>query len=259
MDTSKKNKDSYAICLIGHGSRNQEGTQEFQTLLHKIRDTKIFEITQGGFLEFAKPTVAEALSACLSNEVKNIIILPGILFHGKHTETDIPNSVSEILREYPEVNLIYSSPLETQPEVMEACKSRIEEAEKLSTKSISRSETLLMTIGHGSQNTRCNLKVEKELSMLGEKMGFGKTLIFFSGFSKNFPEDLQERFIPHGFNRVILFPFFLFSGVWVNRVHTLSDVLQLKYPDTEFLTTSCLSHHGKIVEALVQRAKEKLL
>ncbi|MZH41071.1 MAG: sirohydrochlorin chelatase [Nitrospinae bacterium] len=259
MAISKSDKNSYAICLIGHGSRNQEATQEFQTLLHKIRDKRICPNTQGGFLEFAKPTVTEALSACLNTGLKNIIILPGILFSGKHTETDIPNSAFEILQNYPETNLIFSNPLETHPEVMQACKSRIQEAEITSTKSIPRSETLLITIGHGSKNTNCNLKVKNEISNLGEKLGFAKTLIFFSGINNNSLDDLQESFIPHGFNRVIIFPFFLFSGVWVKRVHTLADEFQLKYQDTEFLKASCLSHHDKIVEALVQRAKEKAL
>ena len=101
-------------------------------------------------------------------------------------------------------------------------------------------------------------KVEKILSQLGENMGFGKTLTGFAGSSQHYMEDMQEKFKPQRFRRVILFPFFLFSGVWVKRVHALADTLQGKYPHTEILKTSCLSHHALIIDALIQRVRESV-
>ena len=89
-------------------------------------------------------------------------------------------------------------------------------------------------------------------------MGFGKTLTGFAGSSQHYLEDMQKKFTPQGFRRVILLPFFLFSGVWVKRVHALADTLQGKYPNTEILKTSCLSHHALIIDALIQRVRESV-
>lgn len=258
MNIFTDGRHSYAICLIGHGSRNPEGTQEFLTLCEKLRDKKICEIVECGFLEFARPTAAEALSACCRDGIKNIIILPGILFSGEHTQRDVPDTAGEVFRDRPEINLVFAEPLATQPEVMKACQKRIEEREKISPKSISRSETLLMTIGHGSRDTDFNSQVENNLSRLGEKLGFGKTLTFLAGSPLHSLEDMQEKFNPQGFRRVMLLPFFLFTGVWVKRVHALADTFQKKYLDTEFLKASCLNHHDLIVEALIQRARQSV-
>ena len=89
-------------------------------------------------------------------------------------------------------------------------------------------------------------------------MGFGKTIAFFAGTSKSSLEDLQKYFAQGEFRRVIVMPFFLFSGVWVKRIHTLAETFQNKYLDTEIIKTSCLSHHDLIVEALIQRARESV-
>jgi len=53
-------------------------------------------------------------------------------------------------------------------------------------------------------------------------------------------------------------PFFLFTGVWVKRIHALADTFQRKHPDTEFLKASCLKHHELIVETLIQQARKSI-
>ena len=256
--TEDKLPNSYAICLIGHGSRDLEAVQEFLTLSQKLHKKKFCKIVEPGFLELAKPTAAVGLSACQQNDVKNIIILPGILFSGEHTQRDIPRTASEVFQNKPETNLIFAKPLATHPKVIEACQKRIEGGENNSPKSISRPETLLITIGHGSRDTDFNSEVKKMLTQLGKKMGFGKTIAFFAETSQSSLEDLQNKFAQGEFRRVILMPFFLFSGVWVKRIHTLAETFQSKYPDTEIIKTSCLSHHDSIVEALIQRARESV-
>ena len=250
--------ESYAICLLAHGSRELIGTQEFLALGEKLRKTNICKTIECGFLEFANPTAEEALSACHREGGKNIIILPSILFSGEHTQRDIPNTVGKLFRDHPAVNIIFASPLGTQPKVIEACRQRIEESEKIATKSISRSETLLVVFGHGSRDKRFNAQVNKSLFKLGENIGFGKTLIFFVGSPKYSLEDIYKSFTPLGFRRVILFPFFLFTGVWVKRVNALADTFQKKYLNIEFLKAPCLSHHDLIVDALIQRVRESV-
>ena len=80
-------------------------------------------------MEFAKPTVAEALSACHLEGIKHIIILPGILLPGEHSQRDIPNAIGKVFRDHPEINIYFAEPLGIQPQVMEVCRERIEEAE----------------------------------------------------------------------------------------------------------------------------------
>ena len=260
MDNFADNRlpDSYAICFIGHGSRDPEGIQEFLALWQKLRERKICRTMEYGFLEFAKPTVCEALSACNLDGIKHIIILPGILLPGEHSQRDIPNAIGKVFRDHPKINIHFAEPLGTQPQVMEVCRERIEEAENFSKNFISPPEKLLMTVVHGSPDTDCNSQVEKNFHLFGKKMGFGKTITHFAGTSQHSLEDTLEKVMPQEFHRVILLPFFLLPGVWVKRVHALADTFQEKHPDTEFLKASCLKHHEWIVDALIHQARESI-
>ena len=123
--TDDRLPDSYVICLIGHGSRDPEGAQDFLTLSQKLCERKFCHIVESGFLEFENPNITEALSACQRNGVKNIIILPGILFSGKHTQRDVSHIASAVFRNHPEINLIFAEPLVTQPKVIEASRKLI--------------------------------------------------------------------------------------------------------------------------------------
>mgnify|MGYP006433979657 CR=1 FL=1 len=101
--TSDRLPDSYAICLLGHGSRDPEGIEEFLILWKKLRGRKFCRITECGFLEFAKPDISEALSACRQDGIQNIIIVPGILLPGEHTHRDIPEAIRKASRNHPEL------------------------------------------------------------------------------------------------------------------------------------------------------------
>ncbi len=254
--TERRLPDSYAICLIGHGSRDPEGTREFLTLWKKLAERNFCRITEYGFLEFARPSATEALAACHQKGVENIISLPGILLPGKHTQNDIPEVFGKVFHNTPEINPLFPRPLGFDSKIMEACQGRIKDAEKLSSNAIPHSKTLLAILAHGSRDSRINSEAEKKLVLLGKEMGFAKTVVHFAGTSKISMEDIFENLRPQDFSRVILLPFFLFTGVWVKRVHALSDTLQRKHTKTEFLKTSCLQHHDSIVDALIQRVAE---
>jgi precorrin-8X/cobalt-precorrin-8 methylmutase len=250
--------DSYAICLLGHGSREQEGIQEFLILLKKLRKTKFCSITEYGFLGYSRPTIPEALSACQQDGIKNIIIMPSILLPGEHTKKDIPNAIGKVFQNRPDINIFYAEPLGTQAEIMKVCKDRIWEAENSSQKTISHSETLFITVAHGSHDINSNSQVEKNFHLLGQKLSFGKTIVHFAGLSQKPLEEKLEEFLEPQFRRIILFPFFLFTGTWVKRVHTLANIFQIKYPDTEFIRSACLKDHKLIVKTLIQQARTSI-
>ncbi len=250
--------DSYAICLVGHGSREQEGNQEFLTLWKKLKERNFCRTTECGFLELGQPTLSKGMTACRQDGINNIIVLPAFLLPGEHTQRDIPNIIGTLSQSHPEIKIHFASTLGTKPEILKVCKERIKEAESFSPKSIPRSKSLFICIAHGSHDTNLNSEVEDNFNLLGKKLGFAKTVIHFAGTSSQSLEDVLDKFMTGEFDRVTLLPFFLFTGVWVKRVHALADTFQKKHQNTEFLKVSCLKHHELIVDALIHQAQEHL-
>ncbi|MBT5550197.1 MAG: sirohydrochlorin chelatase, partial [Nitrospina sp.] len=176
--------DDYAICIAGHGSRDKEGIQEFLTLASKFKEREPDRIVECGFLEFAKPTIDDAIVKCVQDGIKNIVVIPGVLMAAGHAKNDMPSEVLSIAQKFPDLNIQYGRPLDIHPKVLRVCSDRIESAEKSSPLEIQRTDTLLMTVGRGSSDPDSNSNIAKVSRMLWEGMGFGWSETSFIGVTQ---------------------------------------------------------------------------
>src|SRR5579871_2162543 len=96
-----------AILFVGHGSRDPEGTAEFENLVAMFRRSEPNRIVELGFLEFARPVIAEGMAACVERGAKTITVLPGMLMAAGHAKNDIPSEIHEARRQYPDVQFHY--------------------------------------------------------------------------------------------------------------------------------------------------------
>jgi sirohydrochlorin cobaltochelatase len=54
-----------ATLIVGHGSQDPEGIQEFLQLVELFYQHDPSQIVECGFLEFAQPTIQEGLDRCV--------------------------------------------------------------------------------------------------------------------------------------------------------------------------------------------------
>ena len=55
-----------SVCIVGHGSRDPEGTSEFMRLVELFREHEPSRIVECGFLEFARPVIRRGWTAASS-------------------------------------------------------------------------------------------------------------------------------------------------------------------------------------------------
>jgi len=242
----------YAVCLAGHGTRDKEGVNEFLTLSSKFKEREPDRIVECGFLEFARPTIDEAISKCVKDGANNIVVVPGLLMNAGHAKNDIP----AIAMSHEYANIKCGRPLGLHPKILKVCSNRIETAENNSTSNTARADTLLMTVGRGSSDSDANSTVIKVSRMLGGNMGFGMSETSFMDASQPFLPEALEKSIKMGFKRVIVFPYFLFTGVLVKRIFSTVDDIRKKCPEIEFLKASYLSYDPLIVDVFIERVRE---
>ena len=92
--TRQNNKVGILIC--GHGSRNKLAIKEFQELAKLIQKRFPKFKVEYGFLEFANPSLTEALDNLKNNSIKKVIAIPAMLFAAGHVKNDIPS----VLKKY---------------------------------------------------------------------------------------------------------------------------------------------------------------
>ena len=76
-------------------------------------------------------------------------------------------------------------------------------------------DTLLVVVGRGASDPDANSNVAKVTRMLWEGFGFGWAETAYSGVTFPLVEPALEKAARLGFRRIVVFPYFLFTGILV--------------------------------------------
>jgi len=97
----------HILLLVAHGSRRQESNLEIESLSRKIAkfESKEFDKVMPAFLEFASPSIREAIKKCSEIGATKVTILPYFLSAGVHITRDIPNEITEASKGNPALEI----------------------------------------------------------------------------------------------------------------------------------------------------------
>jgi precorrin-8X/cobalt-precorrin-8 methylmutase len=250
------NSTEYGIVIAGHGSRDAEGVREFEATVDLLRKRAGTRTITHGFLEFARPTIDEAAKSNLDKGTRRVAIVPGVLLAATHAKNDMPAEVLVLQKEFPEIAFHYGAPLHFHPLILKLCRERIIQAEAKSSAIIKRSDACLVVVGRGTTDPDANSDVSKLARILEEGMGFGASLVCYSGTAKPPVGDGLQAAARLGFSRIVVFPFFLFTGILVKRIYAAADELQHHFPKIDVVRAPYLGIHDHIADALLERAEE---
>jgi precorrin-8X/cobalt-precorrin-8 methylmutase len=253
--TSSQSAD-YDIVIAGHGSRDPEGVREFELLVRLVRQRARGRRVNHGFLEFARPTIDEAIRANIAAGAQRVAVVPGVLLAATHAKNDIPSEILALRREFPKTKVHYGSALQLHPLVLKLMRERIIETEARSSQLLKRSESCLVVVGRGTTDPDANSEVSKLARMLEEGLGFGASFVCYSGTAKPLVADGLKLAVRLGFSRIVVAPFFLFTGILVKRIYAAVNGLAARHPEIEFLRCEYLGIHELLADALLDRAEE---
>lgn len=260
-----------AIMICGHGSRDKRAVQEFNQLAVRISERLPEHLVESGFLEFATPVIGEGLDKLRDAGAKKIVCLPGMLFAAGHVKNDLPSEVNNYAADNADANggleMIFAADLGIDARLLDAAKQRVEEALAGAPKdasggntsgNVSLDDTLLLVVGRGTNDSDANSNVAKVTRMLWEGLGVGWAETAYSGVAYPLVDQALARVAGMGFKRVVVFPYFLFSGILVTRIYNWVDEAAAANPGIEFVKASYLNDHPKVIDAFIARMEEAL-
>ncbi|TRX02101.1 precorrin-8X methylmutase [Candidatus Methylobacter oryzae] len=247
---------NYGIVIAGHGSRDADGIREFEQLVELVKQRAPQHFVSHGYLEFATPTIDEAINRQLQAGAKQIVMAPGILLAATHAKNDLPSELLTAAREHADTDFYFGAPLGLHPLLLQLVQLRIVEAEATSSQTVRRADTCLVLVGRGTTDPDANGEVSKFARMIEEGMGFGGSYVCYSGTAKPLIADGLRAAAKLGYARLIVVPFFLFDGILVKRIYDAADALQQREPELEVLKAGYLGVHPNVADALLARAQE---
>ncbi|MFI5018951.1 MAG: CbiX/SirB N-terminal domain-containing protein, partial [Dongiales bacterium] len=121
---------------------------------------------------------------------------------------------------------------------------------------VAREETLLVVVGRGTSDPDANSNISKVARMLWEGMGFGWAEVCYSGVTFPLVGPGLEHAVKLGYRRIIVFPYFQFTGVLVKRIYRIADQIAERHPEIEFLKAAYLRDHPLVLDAFADRVQE---
>ena len=249
-------EEKYGVMVCGHGSRDEEAVKEFQAVAQGLKERLPQYETDWGFLEFATPVISKGLDALRAKGIRKVLAVPGMLFAAGHVKNDIPSVLNAYQVQNPELSISYARELGIDLKIIRAAGERVEEALQKAGDRISREKTLLVVVGRGASDPDANSNVSKITRMIWEGLGLGWAETAYSGVTFPLVEPGLEHAARLGYKRIVVFPYFLFTGILVKRIFHYTDIVAAKHPEIEFVKASYLNDHPLVLDTFAERVEE---
>ncbi len=252
-----RGKDMKAVLLVGHGSRDKEGNEQVRQFIKKLKPQLPASLmVETCFLEFESPTVEQGIETCVTKGATHVVVIPIMLLQAGHSKIHIPAAIDEAKELYPEVSFTYGRPIGIHEEVLEILVHRLEEAGEAVNEPDKDSAVILL--GRGGSDADANSDLYKITRLLWEKVNYKIVEPAFMGVTDPLVKEAVERCIKLGAKKVVILPYFLFTGILIKRLEEMIFNFGREFPQVEFKLAEYFGFHPKLQTIIIDRIQEAL-
>ena len=243
------------IMICGHGSRDKDAEKEFGLIATNLKKRYVDVPVEYGFLEYSAPNIHMGLDSLVSQGVTEIFAVPGMLLAATHAKNDIPSVLTTYEEKHAELKIHYGEELGIDTRMLTAFKSRIKESLNVK-QGDDLTDTMLVVVGRGTSDAYANADVAKITRIVCEDMGFGWSDVVYSGVTYPSTGVGLEMLSKLGFKKIVVAPYFLFTGRLIKRITNYVNEVREKFPDIQFYQAQYLKDHEKVIDAFVGRIED---
>ncbi|MGG6294669.1 sirohydrochlorin chelatase [Leptolyngbya sp. AN02str] len=231
------------LLLVGHGSRDEDGRQRLLDFAAAYQALDTSRPVVPCFLELTEPSIQQGVDACVEQGYRDFSVLPVLLFAARHNKFDVTNELDRARKRHPDLTFHYGRHFGITPAILDLWRSRLDELDKpeWNPQGISREDTVLLFVGRGASDPDANGDVCKLARVLWEGSGYRTVETCFIGITHPRLEEGFARAMLYQPKRIIVLPYFLFTGVLMKKIFAISADQQAAHPDVSMV---CLPEMG---------------
>jgi sirohydrochlorin cobaltochelatase len=243
-----------ALLLVGHGTRDEAGAEAFRDFVRQLGERNPGLPVGGGFIELSPPPLADAVAELVAGGASRFAAVPLVLVSAGHAKGDIPAALAREEQRHPGTSYAYGRPLGPHPGLLAVLDRRLEEQVTLA----ERADTTVLLVGRGSTDPDANAEVCKVARLLWEGRGYaGVETAFVSLAAPDVPSGL-DRCARLGAGRVVVLPYFLFTGILPERVRQQAEGWAAAHPEVEVRQADVIGPEPELAELVMERYRETL-
>lgn len=243
--------EEQSLLLVGHGSRSPKGVAAYWDFADVLKSEAPHLDIGCGFIELSRPDLDTAVDRLVGNGARSVVAVPLVLLGAGHLKNDGPAALARARDRHPGVTFTYARDLGIHPAPLEVAAERI----------LACGAQAIVLVSRGSTDPDANADLYKVARLLwdaGVHRGRGLDLVepaFVSLAPPSVPDAL-ERCRRLGATRIAVVPYFLFTGVLVDRIHAQTEAWAAQHPATDVYTTPELGPDRRIARLVLERYRE---
>lgn len=240
------------LLLVGHGTDDEQGRAEMLEIARQVAKLLPGAAVEAGFLETARPSIAEAMARLAERGVEQVTAVPLLLFAAGHAKRDIPLAVEVAAREHRIGHVRMAPHLGCHPAVVELSTQRYQAAVQ-DCEPVPADETLLLFVGRGSRDPEANSDLAKFARLRWEETPVGWLETCYLAMTRPTLADGLRFASRQAYRRVVVQPHLLFSGVLARRTVDTVDMARQEYPNQEWILVEPLGPGEQIAQVIVEQ------
>ena len=240
------------MLLVGHGTRDERGVAEFvetTTLVAKL----VPEIAvESGFLELAEPSIELALERLVERRVREVIVVPLLLFAAGHAKQDIPEEVAAAAVRFPHVKLRQAGPLGCHEKILAASAERFQsvlpagECDPVS-------DVALVMVSRGTSDASAIEEARRFVQQRRQLTPVASATIGFMAVAEPSVADRLEALARSSYSCVVVQPHLLFHGKLTSDLQAMVQSKQAESRAKRWLVADHLGPCKLVAQAAVSR------
>jgi sirohydrochlorin cobaltochelatase len=253
-NASLRHESVPALLIVGHGSRDPRGAREFHDLVGLVRRRNQSMMVEGGFIELSRPPISECVDRLAEEGARHIAAVPLMLLSAGHAKNDIPATLVREKMNHPAMSFRYGRALGIRPELLELLDDRVSAV----VSDREKEDTAVLIVGRGSSDPDANSDLAKIARLFYEGRPY---LAVESAYVSMTPPDVAtalDRCRKLGAKRIVVFSYFLFTGVLEERIRQQAEEFANANRDVNVCYAGYFGPDRRVADLLVERYTEAL-
>ncbi|MGA2059323.1 MAG: sirohydrochlorin chelatase [Thermoguttaceae bacterium] len=268
--------DNYkGVLVIAHGMREASGAAAFLEIVDHVRQLLPEMPVEGAFLEFAQPTIAEAVARLAGQGGANIAAVPMFLSAVGHTMDDVPKAIagaigqynegsgfrvqgselgikdSEVMKGHETVKIFIKPHVGSHQRVVELSALRYRQSLE-GKKEIPAKDTILIIAAHGSHEPEAISELAHFAARRVELTPVGRVEPCFAVLGQPKLADVLMQSASLSYKRIVIQPHLLLKGRYHDSIRDQVDSFRQEYPDIDWIVTEPLGPDRLLAQAVVE-------
>ena len=239
-----------ALLIAGHGTTDPDGANQFRQFVKRVAG-RVEVPVAGGFIELSPPPLTEAVTQLVDAGTDRLAAVPLMLVAAGHAKGDIPAAVARERGRHPGLSTESGRPIGPHPAILGLLRERAAEAG-------ADRETTLLLVGRGSSDPDANAEVAKLARLLAETTEVADVQYAFVSLAGPDTGTGLRRCRLLGARRVVVLPYFLFTGVLPRRVAEHAHRFAGQHPELDVRVAEVIGDCDVLADLVVERYREAL-